>query len=322
MYQGPPLEGGSFDTMASVVRGHLVGEGFVAPDIAIERHGEAVVVGVRKGEKTELRGPFFEGMPVETVIPAYRALASAEALALAVDRPDWATGVVERILKTAGFYDAKVLDVWMDPIDSGKAEVHISVSPGERAVVESVDIVGNDPLGLTADAKFAVRPGVPLDRPAIDAATRDLRHRYVEEGYRDASARSSIERDENGSWNAEILLDPGRRRIVRNIRFTGRRDVSERVLLKGVTLAPGEVLTNEDLDRSASQIANFSPVERDSVEVTPVGNSEADVEFDVTEKRRWTLEAGGGWSTERGFGAAFGARDDNLFGRGVGLNLR
>jgi translocation and assembly module TamA len=46
------------------------------------------------------------------------------------------------------------------------------------------------------------------------------------------------------------------------------------------------------------------------------------VEFDVVEKRRWTLEAGGGWSTERGFGVAFGARDDNLFGRGIGLNLR
>jgi translocation and assembly module TamA len=94
------------------------------------------------------------------------------------------------------------------------------------------------------------------------------------------------------------------------------------VLLKGVTLAPGEVLTDEDLDRSASQIANFSPVERDAMEVLPVGNSEADVEFNIVEKRRWTLEVGGGWSTERSFGAAFGVRDDNLFGRGIGLNLR
>ncbi len=120
----------------------------------------------------------------------------------------------------------------------------------------------------------------------------------------------------------EVLLDPGRRRTVREIRFSGRRDVSEKVLLKGVTLAPGDVLTDVDLDRSASRIANFSPVERDTVRVVPVGATEADVEFDVTEKRRWTLEAGGGWSTERGFGAAFGARDDNLFGRGIGLNLR
>jgi outer membrane protein assembly factor BamA len=321
-YRGPSLESGSFDTMVSVVRRHVVGEGFLASDIAIERRGEAIVIDLRKGEKTELRGPFFDGMPVDAVIPSFRALATPEALALAVDQPDWARGVVLRILKSSGFYDAQVLDVRTNPIDSATAEVHFSVSAGERAVVESVEIVGEDPLGLTADADFAVRPGMPLDRPAIDAATRDIRHAYVEEGYREASVRSSVKGDDLGSRKVEVLLDPGRRRTVREIRFTGRRDVSERVLLKGVTLTPGEVLTDKDLDRSASQIANFSPVEGDNVKVVPVGSSQADVEFDVVEKRRWTLEAGGGWSTERSFGAAFGARDDNLFGRGIGLNLR
>jgi translocation and assembly module TamA len=322
MYQRPPLESGSFDNMVSIVGRHVVGEGFLASDISIERRGETIVIDVRKGRKTELQGPFFEGMPVDAVIPAFRALSSTEALALAVDQPDWARGVVGRILKSAGFIEAKVLDVWIDPIDSGAAEVHVSVAPGERAVVEAVEIVGDDPLGLTAGVDFAVRPGMALDRPAIDAATREIQHSYVEEGYRDASVRSSIAGDEAGSWNVEIVVDAGRRRTVREIRFTGRRDVSEKVLLKGVTLAPGEVLTDEDLDRSASRIANFSPVERDSVTVIPVGSSQADVEFGVVEKRRWTLEAGGGWSTERSFGAAFGARDDNLFGRGIGLNLR
>jgi outer membrane protein assembly factor BamA len=210
----------------------------------------------------------------------------------------------------------------MVPVEVGKAEVHIAVQPGPRALVESVEFVGDDPLGLTAAPDFAIRPGMPLDRTVIDSATRDLRNAYVEDGFRDASVRSSLESNEDGSWRAEVLLEPGHRRTVREIRFAGRRDVSEKVLLKGVTVAPGEVLTDVDLDRSASRIANFSPIERDSVRVVPVGPSQADVEFDVTEKRRWTLEAGGGWSTERGFGAAFGARDDNLFGRGIGLNLR
>jgi len=321
-YQRPPREDESFEAMASVVRRHVVGEGFLESDVAIVRRGETIVVDVQRGQKTELRGPFFEGMPVDAVIPAFRALASAEALALAVDQPEWARGIVQRFLKSAGFYNAEVLDVWMDPISSGAAEVHIAVEPGERAAVETVEIVGDDPLGLTARRDFAVRPGMPLDRPAIDAAIREVRHSYVEAGYREARIRSSIAGDELGSWGVEIVVDAGRRRTVREIRITGRGDVSEKVLLKGVTLVPGEVLTDEDLDDSASRIANFSPIERDRVTVIPVGSSEADVEFDVVEKRRWTLEAGGGWSTERGFGVAFGARDDNLFGRGIGLNLR
>jgi len=40
------------------------------------------------------------------------------------------------------------------------------------------------------------------------------------------------------------------------------------------------------------------------------------------EKDRWAAEVGGGWSTERGVSASFGLRDDDLFGRGAGLNLR
>ena len=322
LYQRQALEGESFDDMHSVVRRHVVTDGYTAPRVTIERRGEAIVVDVRKGEKTELLGPFFENMPVDTVVQASRALGTAEALAIAVDRPEWASRVVERMLKSAGYLEAQVLEVAMVPVEAGKAEVHISVDPGQRAQVESVEFVGNDPLGLTAQEDFAVRPGMPLDRPAIDAATRKLRNAFVDDGFRDASVRSVLERDERGSWRAKVLLEPGRRRTVREIRFKGRRDVSKGVLLKGVTLAPGEVLTDADLDKSASQIANFSPVERAVVEAVPVQSSQVDVEFDVVEKKRWTLEAGGGWSTERGFGAAFGARDDNLFGRGIGLNLR
>jgi translocation and assembly module TamA len=47
-----------------------------------------------------------------------------------------------------------------------------------------------------------------------------------------------------------------------------------------------------------------------------------DLELEVTEKPRWSLEVGGGWSTEYGLSARFGVRDDNLFSRGVSLGLR
>jgi outer membrane protein assembly factor BamA len=202
------------------------------------------------------------------------------------------------------------------------AQVHITVDPGQRAIVGTVGVVGDDPLGLASGSDFAVRTGMPLDRRTIDAATRRLRHAYVEEGYREASARSTIEPGPEGEWKVEVSLDPGRRRTLRTVHFAGRRDVSEKVLLKGVTLEPGDVVVDRDVNLSATQIANFSPIERDTVEVVPVGSSQADLNIEIEEKKRWTLEVGGGWSSERSFGAAFGARDDNLFGRGIGLNLR
>jgi outer membrane protein assembly factor BamA len=163
---------------------------------------------------------------------------------------------------------------------------------------------------------------MPLDRPTIDTATRQLRNAYVEDGYREASVRSTIQPGPEGEWNVELSLEPGRQRTLRAVQIDGRRHLSEKVLLKGVTVEPGEVLLDRDVNLSASQIANFSPVKRNTVEVVPVGGSQADLKIEIEEKKRWTLEAGGGWSSERSFGAAFGARDDNLFGRGIGLNLR
>jgi outer membrane protein assembly factor BamA len=322
MYRRSPLEAASFEDMTSEVRRFVAAEGFLEPDITIERRGDEVVVAVRKGAKTELRGPFFEGLPADAESRALRVFSSEGSLALAIDRPEWARGVVHRILKSAGYLDAEVLDVRMEISEPGQADVWVSVAPGRRTVVESVEIAGSDPLGLTAESAFALRPGMPLDRPRIDSEARDIRNAYIEKGYRETSVRTAVERDESGSWHLRVSVEPGRRRIVREVRVTGHRDVSEKVLRKGVTLTPGEVLTDDDIDRSASRIANFSPVEKDTVRVIPVGANEADVEFGIVEKRRWTVEAGGGWSTERSFGAAFGARDENLFGRGIGLNLR
>jgi outer membrane translocation and assembly module TamA len=322
LYRRPPLESTSFDSMTSLVRAQVVSEGFIRPEIEIGRRGDAVVVNVRKGQRLHLDGPYFDGMPVDAVIPAFRVLGTPEALALAVDRKDWAAAAVERILKNAGYLEAKIIEVSLVSTNAEHAEVHLSVAAGPRSRVGSVKILGEDPLGLTAKKGFSVQRGMPLDRPAIDAASREIRRAYVEEGFREAAVRSSVVHADDGQWRVELAVDPGRRRTVREIRFTGRRDASPKVLVKGVTLAPGEVVTDAELDRSASNIANFSPVARDRVQVVPVGADQADLEFDVVEKRRWTVEVGGGWSTERSFGAAFGARDDNLFGRGVGLNLR
>jgi outer membrane protein assembly factor BamA len=116
----------------------------------------------------------------------------------------------------------------MVPVKAGEAEVHIAVVAGPRAVVDSVEVVGNDPLGLTTGAEFPLKAGMPLDRPSIEGATRDLRNAYVEEGFRDASVRASLTLDERGSWHAEVLLETGRQRTVGEIRFAGRRDVSEK----------------------------------------------------------------------------------------------
>ncbi len=210
----------------------------------------------------------------------------------------------------------------MTQLDDATAEVRITVEPGPRETIDEVVFGGEDPLGLLTAEEFRVRAGHPLDRTTVDLAARDVRDAYVEAGYLHASARGEYQHTDDDRWIVTIELDPGRQRRLREVRYGGVKHTSKRILNKGLEIREGEVLTDAAVDLSASQIANFSPVERVEVRTQEVGSSEVDVELNVFEKPRWIAEAGGGWSTEKGFAVNFGLRDENLLGRGIGLNLR
>ncbi|MCJ7754356.1 MAG: translocation/assembly module TamB domain-containing protein, partial [Thermoanaerobaculales bacterium] len=322
MYQPPPLETESFEGMRALVTRYFALQGFPDAAVTVERLGDLIVVSTDRGQETKLEGPYFDGLPLDVSIAIGRQLGSANVVAAMANRPESLATSVERRLASFGYLSAKVQSVKVVPLDPSKAEVRIDVEAGPRETIDAVVLVGSDPLGLVEAEIFGIRVGQPLDREAVDTATRSLRNAYIAAGYREARARSEFRSSPEGEWVVDVELEPGRMRLLRNVEYSGLKHTSPRVLDKGVTVAAGEVLTDQALDRSASQIANFSPIERVEVRTRDVGVSEVDVEFDVVEKDRWAAEIGGGWSTERGVSASFGLRDDDLFGRGAGLNLR
>ena len=322
MYQPPPLESASLEEMRALAERYFALQGFPNAAVTVERLGDLIVVSSHRGQETIIEGPFIDGLPFDVAIAIGNQLESANIVAAMADRPESLARSVERRLASFGYLNAKVRSVDVVRLDPSKTEVRIDVEAGPRQVIDGVVLVGSDPLGLMAAETFGVRGGQPLDRESVDAAIRNLRNAYIAAGYREARARSEFRSSSDGEWVVEIELEPGRMRVLRNVEYSGLKHTSPRVLDKGVTVAGGEVLTDQALDRSASQIANFSPIERVEVRTRDVGASEVDVEFDVVEKDRWAAEVGGGWSTERGVSASFGLRDDDLFGRGAGLNLR
>ncbi len=322
MYEPPPLETESFEGMRALVTRYFALQGFPDAAVTVERLGDLIVVDAHRGQETKLEGPYFDGLPLDVAIAIGRQLGSANVVAAMANRPESLARSVERRLASFGYLSAKVRSVDVVRLDPSRSEVRIDVDSGPRQTIDVVALVGSDPLGLVEAETFGIRVGQPLDREAVDTATRSLRNAYIAAGYREARARSEFRSSPEGEWVVEVELEPGRMRVLRNVEYSGLKHTSPRVLDKGVTVAAGEVLTDQALDQSASQIANFSPIERVEVRTRDVGVSEVDVEFDVVEKDRWAAEVGGGWSTERGVSASFGLRDDDLFGRGAGLNLR
>jgi len=322
LYEPPPLESSSLEAMAGLVTRYLGLEGYPDAEVGAVREGDLIVVSVAKGHQVEVKGPYFDGLPPEIASAVGKQLGSANVIAAIASRPEQFERTITQRLASLGYLDARVLSVDVVRLARTSAEVRISVDAGPRQTIDDVVVVGSDPLSLANPEDLGVKAGQPLDRTRLDLAARNLRDAYIEAGYRDARARTEVRRDAGGRWIVQIELEPGALRRLRNVEFSGAKYASDRVLEKGLTIKDGEVLTDAAVDQSANRIANFSPIERVEVRTRPVGTSQVDVEFEVVEKPRWAAEVGGGWSTERGASASFGIRDDDLFGRGVGLNLR
>ena len=304
-----------------MVRNHLVAEGFLAARVTVSRSESSIEVEVDRGEKSSFNGPAIDGVSPESSLAIRELLGSKTALALAVNDPGRVGRSIEKLLAADGYLEARVDRVWVDPVESGAPLVRIQVTPGPRAAIGEIVLVGSDPLGVLETETFGLRPGMPLDRSVIDGETRAVRRTYQRAGYREARVRNTLYED-GQAWVVMIDLAAGQQHTVNSITFTGSRGISDRVLRKGLLIEEGELLTDADLDGSASRIANFAPIDRVDVRTVDRGDSTVDVEIDVVKRKRWRAEVGGGWSTERGMQGRFGLVDGNLFHRGVTLNLR
>ena len=321
-YQPPPLEAVGFQNMSSLLDRFYDAEGYPETQITVERRGDAVVAEIDRGSEVELTGPVLPGAPDEVERAVQRRLGSPTELALLPKDQERAKRVVGRVLDNLGYPDAEVRSVTEVRTDQGRAEVRIEADLGARAVVDELVVTGEDPLGLTRADDFGLSEGRPIDRTTVDLVASQMRASYDAAGYSDARVSGSMTERDEGGWRVEVHIEPGRRLIVRDIEITGLKYTKEKVLRSGIAAEEGEILRNPDLDTTAVRIANFATVDRVDVQTEPEGTDGAKVVLDVSEKPRWTTEVGGGWSTERGAQARFGLRDDNLFGRGLSLNLR
>jgi outer membrane protein assembly factor BamA len=322
LYRHPPLESFGFRNMRTLLDRHFDVEGYPDAEIVVERRGDQVVAEVRRLGLTELAGPFLDGAPDSVAEAVRKRLGNpAELASLAADE-ERAVRIIERVLGDLGYRRAVVRSVEVAPTGEKSAEVRAVVDLGDQSVVDELVITGSDPLGLTRAEDFSLKPGSPLDRLSVDLAASQLRAGYDAAGYSDAVVRGTAEETFDGKWKVTVHLEPGIQRVLRDVTVEGLKHTSQKSIVSGVTVEEGEILRNTDLDTTAVRIANFAPIERVDVRTVPQGSNGARVELDVTEKMRWTAEVGGGWSSERGIQGRFGLRDDNLLGRGFGLNLR
>lgn len=252
------------------------------------------------------------------------------------------TDVLERLPKfygERGFIDFQVLEDTLLVRDStGKAELVLRVSEGERHHVGTFEIVGNrrfstDQLELFYPFRTAQRSGVfglggavrgaPVFNEARwDDATTGLYALYHNEGYIYTQVRPDVLRrtGANGQPLVDLrwVINEGQPAIVNKIAIIGNDITHERVIREQIVLLPGDVFRQDALLRSYQNISNlgfFNPLPSPE---TPQANDQGDIDivFHVSEKHTGNVNFGASLGEGTGLGGFLGLEEPNLFGQG------
>lgn len=250
-----------------------------------------------------------------------------------------------RFYRARGHLDFHVIaDTLLVHEETGKGELVISVSEGERYEVGTFEIVGNQqfptqvleqlyPFAEQATGFLGLggaRTGsVVFDGEKWEKATQELVNLYYNNGYLYADVRPLAVRrtrpDGTKLVDLRWQIVEGSPAIVNKIIIRGNSVTHEDVIRRAIIMVPGDVFRQEAMIQSYRRIQNLGffeePLEIPKIEPA---NSRGDVDviFTVKDRNTGNLSFGASVGQGTGLGGFIGLDQPNLFGRGKRVTLQ
>jgi outer membrane protein insertion porin family len=214
-------------------------------------------------------------------------------------------------------------------ISPDRKDINISVNvvEGKQYSLKEVDITGElivDKAELTALLLF--REGEIFSRKKVTQTVSLIQRRLGEEGYAFAEVRALPElNDEDNTVKLTLLVQPGKKIMVRFIKFVGNDRTRDVVLRREMRQMEGELYRTSKVDRSRTRLQRLNYL--GSVDLRPIRvqghDDQVDLEIAVTERFSGNFQIGLGFSEVQGATLNLGLAHDNIFGTGnrVGLTF-
>jgi outer membrane protein assembly factor BamA len=208
--------------------------------------------------------------------------------------------VVSR-LEQRGHFEASVAPE--APEGGGSLAVVFLASPGPRAVVRSLEVVG-PPLPPSGDGKGAeeltLRPGTPYRLRDVARSRDTLLAAWRRAGFLDARVRPDVAFSEaRDEALVSLVVEPGPRTIVEHVVLSGLGHTKPAAVEREMVLRPGEPFSFERLLESQRRLSGLGIFERVSIaDLDPGRERRRDVVVSVQEAPRTTWSWGVGWSEQ------------------------
>jgi outer membrane protein assembly factor BamA len=336
LYRTDFYESASLEEMRDQTVRVFRSQGFLDPEVTVEvgqgedpsRFDRQVLIRTTAGVSIAPGPPLFEGLPeeeTELVLSRFPSVVQRVELAMGVPRAD------ERVLEAVrllGYIEPRITRRWTG-LEEG--ELHVEVAPGERWLVGSRTIEGDELLAQEDREQLRslvrespIRPEQPLRGDRLAELAVALERELQARGYAEAKVQVFVADSAPAQPLAKEIvfsLEPGELHTLGEVRFAGLRSTrpswAEKVagLEEGQTFAPLVLPAVED---SLFSTGLFSRVDSDWVEE----GGRTRLVFDLQEYPRFQLAYGLRWDSEDGGSAVADLTDRNFLGRSVTLGLR
>jgi outer membrane protein insertion porin family len=213
---------------------------------------------------------------------------------------------IEAFYRDRGFPDARVasFDVKLNEAQD-KVDVTLNISEGEPVVVSAIELAGFDVLDdnqrKSLQETLPLQPARPLDRQLAVASRERALNELRDRGY--AYASVTVTEQESGPRSRKVVLDavPGTLAYFGPIEINGQVSVSENVIRRQLTFAPGDVFTRREMRESQRKLYGlelFEFVNIESREDMALQAPDVPMRVTVAEGKHHKVNMGVGYGTE------------------------
>ena len=209
--------------------------------------------------------------------------------------------------------------------DRRDINISVNVDEGEQFTLSNVDITGElvvDKAELMALVLF--REGEVFSRKKVTRTISLIQRRLGEEGYAFAQVRALPELNEaDHTVNLKLLIQPGKKILVRFIKFSGNLKTRDIVLRREMRQLEGELYRTSKIDRSKTRLQRLNFIGSVDLKTVRIAGHDdlVDLEITVTERFSGNFSIGLGFSEVQGAVLNLGLTHDNIFGSGNSIGV-
>ncbi len=229
-------------------------------------------------------------------------------------------GNLKTHLNTMGFYGAEVkADIVKVDNESGGCSVHVVIELGQKHLVGSV-VMNSSADGPVPELDLDKYVDQPYSRFITQDVSRELRNRYYEMGFPDATIKSSLEFEDGHEGTKKVTIRveviPGTQAFVSSITYSGSSKTKPSLIRSRLKLDAGDPLNPSLLERSRLNLSRLGIFDKVEYDLTSEGGTQKSVHFSLDERTTWSVDTIVGWGSYEQLRGGLLVEKINVFGVG------